>query len=432
MSDSQTSFGQKIIKFGTWLFLVFIFALIVITFGMPDFIGTSSRIDSYNAAKIGSEYLTKAELGEYQKRLEERMGQNLKGLDEKNRKMFEDIIKSRATDEAIDSKLFAQLLSQAGYVPASSSEAKLLASYYKKQFGEFIIDGRLDMERLNEFLGQRRLTLDQISRAMLREYGPQRAREMLQAVNYASDFQVLDEARFNATRASYRIVVIDQAIKEKNVRARFNPSEADIQGKFKTEFLSKDAKAILDNSKRESIRATLMNERRATLEKDFLQALTQASKQGLDQVAALAGAKIVAVDDAGLSNDLDSKKSKDAGAVSLAALSQSDIFVRQRLAVVEGQTVGPVEAGGSVYYFSVNARKTSDLPRAAAYAQIAKVQDELGKSKTISKDNTFEKNFEASARNTYAQVLTVALEIHRAHVRIIRYNAPKEPTGAAN
>ncbi|HNA80545.1 MAG TPA: SurA N-terminal domain-containing protein, partial [Turneriella sp.] len=83
MSDTEATLREKIIKFGTWLFLMFIFIIIVVSFGMPDVIGTTSRLDAYNAAKVGGEYLTKAEVADYQKRIEERMSANLKGLDDK-------------------------------------------------------------------------------------------------------------------------------------------------------------------------------------------------------------------------------------------------------------------------------------------------------------------------------------------------------------
>jgi len=423
MSETEATLREKIIKFGTWLFLMFIFLIIVISFGMPDVIGTSSRLDAYHAAKVGDEYLTKAEVADYQKRIEERMAGNLKGLDDKNRKLFEDMARSRALDEAIDRKIFTQMLNRAGYVPTSSAEPKILATFYKRQFGEYLVNGKLDMERLNEFLAPRRLTLEQVGRSMLREYGPAKAYEMLQRTAYASDFAILDEARFAGTQNSYRIVALDGAAKDKILRSKFTPSEKEIQDKFKAEFLSKDPKAVLDQSKRESIKATLFNERRASLEKDFAQSLGQAGKAGLAQVAAIAGARLIAIDDVGLNTDLDSKKPKDLAAISLAPLGQSDVFVRQRLSAPIGAVIGPVEAGGYTYFFSVAARKSSALPKGADYA---KLQDtaatEIAKAKTLPKDITFDKLAESVGKNNYGQVLTAALELHRSNIRVIRYN----------
>ncbi len=423
MSETEATLREKIIKFGTWLFLMFIFLIIVISFGMPDVIGTSSRLDAYNAAKVGGEYLTKAEVADYQKRIEERMAGNLKGLDDKNRKLFEDMAKSRALDEAIDRKIFTQLLNRAGFVPSGSTEPKILATFYKRQFGEYIVNGKLDMERLNEFLTPRRLTLEQVGRSMLQEYGPAKAYEMLQGTSYASDFAILDEARFAGTQNSYRIVALDGAAKDKILRGKFTPSENEIQDKFKAEFQSKDPKAILDQSKRESIRATLFNERRASLEKDFAQSLNQAGKAGLAQVAAIAGARLIAIDDVGLNTDLDSKKPKDLAAVSLAPLSQSEVFVRQRLSAPVGTTIGPVEAGGYTYFFSVAARKSTALPAGADYGKLQETAAaEMGKVKTLPKDVTFDKLAESAGKNNYGQVLTAALEMHRSSIRVIRYN----------
>lgn len=423
MSETTATLREKIVKAGTWTFLAFIFIIIVFSFGMPDVLGTKSKIDAYNAAKVGSDFLTKGEVAEYQKRLEERMAQNMKGLDEKSRKMFEDMTRGRALDEAIDRKVFTQLLSRAGYVPASSTEARVLANFYKKQFSEYIVNGKLDTQRLNEFLGQRRLSLDQIGRNMLQEYGPAKAYEMLQGASYVSDFAALDELQFAATQNSYRIVAIDGAARDKILRGKFNPSEADIQNKFKIEFLSKDPKAVLDNSKRETIKASLFSEKRQALEKEFTQSLTTASKAGIGQVAALAAAKVVAIDDAGLSTDLDSKKGKDSASIALSPLQQSDIFMRQRLSAPVGQVVGPVDAGGSVYFFTVVNRKSASLPAAADYAKLqTKASDEVAKIKTLPKDVSFDKTAENSGKTNYAQLLTAALEIHRSNIRIIRYN----------
>jgi len=52
MSETEATLREKIIKFGTWLFLMFIFLIIVISFGMPDVIGTSSRLDAYHAETL--------------------------------------------------------------------------------------------------------------------------------------------------------------------------------------------------------------------------------------------------------------------------------------------------------------------------------------------------------------------------------------------
>jgi hypothetical protein len=423
MSATEATLREKIIKFGTWLFLTFIFLIIVISFGMPDVIGTSSRVDAYHAARVGNEYLTKAEVADYQKRIEERMAANLKGLDDKNRKLFEDMAKSRALDEAIDRKIFTQLLNRAGFVPSGSAEPKILANFYKRQFSEYIVNGKLDRERLNEFLAPRRLTLEQVGRSMLQEYGPAKAYEILQGISYASDYAVLDEARFATTQVSYRIVALDGAAKDKILRAKFAPTEKEIQDKFKAEFLSKDPKAVLDQSKRDSIRATLFNERRAALEKEFLQNLNQAGKASLAQVAALTGARLVAIDDAGLNTELDAKKPKDLAAVSLAPLGQSDVFLRQRLSAPIGVTIGPVEAGGYTYFFSVVARRSADLPAAASYSKLESTASaELGKLKQLPKDVTAEKLVESVGKNNYGQVLTAALELYRNSIRVVRYN----------
>jgi hypothetical protein len=427
MSETTATLREKIIKAGTWTFLVFIFAIIVFSFGMPDVLGTKSKIDAYNAAKVGNDYLTKGEVSEYQKRLEERMAQNMKGLDEKSRKMFDDMTRGRALDEAIDRKIFTQLLSRAGYVPTSSTETKVLANFYKKQFSEYIVNGKLDTERLNEFLSQRRLSLDQIGRNMLQEYGPAKAYEMLQAATYVSDFATLDELQFASTQNSYRIVAVDGAARDKALRAKYNPTEKEIQDKFKAEFLSKDAKAVLDASKRDTIKATMFSEKRSSLEKEFTQSLAQAAKSGLGQVAALASAKIIAIDDAGLSTDLDSKKGKDSANITLSPLAQSDVFMRQRLSAPVGQIVGPVDAGGTIYYFSVVNRKSVPLPAAGEYATLpGKASEAAAKVKTLPKDVTFEKVADNSGKTSYAQVLTAALEIHRSNIRIIRYNQTLE------
>jgi len=427
MSDSPLTLREKLVKAGTWVFLICIFAIIVVSFGMPDFMGTSSRVDAFNAAQVGSDYLTKGEVAEYQKRMEERMGQTMKGLDDKNRKLFEDMTRGRALDEAIERKLFTQLLQKTGFTPSSSSEGKILAGLYKKNFSEYIVDGKLDRARLEEFLGQRRLTLDQLSRGWLSDYGPQLAFEMLKGTSYASDFALLDEARFASTRNSLRIVVLDSAAKDKLLRARFVPTEKDIQDKFKTEFLAKDPKAVLDASKRESIRATLFNERRATLDKDLIQNLATAGKNGIDAIAATAGLRVIAIDDAGLATDLDSKKGKEFASASLSQLSQSEQFIKERLSAPLGKVVGPVDAGGVNYFFSVVRREASALPQSTSYAKLENVSAEFSKVKNLPKEAAYDKVFESAAKNNYGQILTAAVELQRSSTRIIRYNRAAKP-----
>ena len=425
MSESPVTLREKAVKFGTWIFLVFLFGIIVFSFGMPDFMGSSSRMDAYNAAKIGNEYLTKAEVADYQKRIEERMMQNMKGMDEKTVSSSKTWPRAGRSMRPSNAKFFTQILNRAGYVPSSSSEAKILATFYKRQFGEYIVNGKLDTERLNEFLGQRRMTLDQIGRNILTDYGPQKAYEMLQATSYVSDFAVIDDLRFAATQNSFRIVAVDSGSKDKMLRSRFNPSEQEIQDKFKTEFLSKDPKAILDQPKRDSIRATLFNEKRPALEKDFTAALAAAAKGGIEAVATAAGAPAITLADVGLATDLDSKKGKENAAISLSALSQSDVFVKQRLSAPLNQIVGPVDAGGFTYFFTVTARKSSALPAATTYSKLENGATEAAKIKDLPKDVTFEKTAETAGKGNYGQLLTAAVELHRNSTRIIRYNKTK-------
>ncbi|MBV6494171.1 MAG: hypothetical protein LDLANPLL_02197 [Turneriella sp.] len=423
-NTSALNIREKLIKFGTWIFLVFLFVIIVLSFGMPDFIGTSSRIDSFNAAKVGGEDLTRSEVAEYQKNIEERMAQNMKGLDAKNRKILEDMAKGRALDEAIDRKIFTQVLKEAGYTPASSSEARILATFYKRQFAEYIINGKLDTERLNEFLGKRRLTLDQVGRKMLLDYGPQKAFEMLQATNYASDFLVLDNARFASTLNSFKIVALEGAQKEKLMRQRFNPSENEIQEKFKTEFLAKDAKAKLDASKRESIRASLFNDNRGSLEKDLMAFLQNTSQKGIDALAQATNTPVININDTGLNEDLDAKKAKGITA-SLTALTQAEPFVKQRLSAPIGHLVGPITSSGYTYFFVVTMRKISALPSANAYNKIESAPKELEKAK-LPKEISYSTLFENAARANYGELLTAAVEIQRNSIRIIRYNTAQQ------
>ncbi len=94
---------------------------------------------------------------------------------------------------------------------------------------------------------------------------------------------------------------------------------------------------------------------------------------------------------------------------------------------VSGQVVGPVDAGGSVYYFTVVSRKAATLPTSADYAKLsARASEEAAKSKNLPKDVTFEKTADNAGKTSYAQVLTAALEIHRSNIRIIRYNQTAE------
>lgn len=427
MAKSEGFLKEKLIKFGTWLFLVFIFVLIVLSFGMPDFMGTSARIDQFHAAKVGDEYLTKGEVSDYAKQIEERMAQNLKGMDEKNRKLIEDMAKGRALGEAIDRKLFSQLLKSAGFTPTSSSEGKILANFYRRQFSEFIVNGKLDTERLNEYLGQRRMNLDQVGRNMLQDYGPSRAYEMLQNTAYVPDFALLDNVRFLATKNSYRIVAISSIDKDKRLRARFNPTEKEIQDKFKAEFLAKDPKAILDGSKRESIKAMLFTQHKSALGNEFLQMLKDAGKAGMQSLAQKAGVPVLALENVELSADLDQKKGKQASAVSLAALAQSDIFVRERLAVSLGQVVGPIETAGFTYFFAVSARVLPDLPSVTEYAQWKKtIPETIAPVVAKQKEIQYDRIVNSLGQSNSAQILMTALEIQRSQTRIVRYNTPKE------
>jgi len=347
----------------------------------------------------------------------------MKDLDDKNKKFFESYAKSQALDRAINQKVFGQIINLTGFTPHESSEPLILAYYYKKALPDYIKDNKIDFARLDEELSRRNQSRIMLEKSALKEVSSSRAYETLRSLSFVTDLELLDAAKLATTNFSYRVIGIDQTGKDKMIRDSFIPDEKAIQDKFKTEFLSKDPKSILDNPKRESIKTTLFNERKPTLERDLI-AKWQKMAQGnlsIDQLGATLGQRIIVLNDISLTADLDAKKGTDKTLPSLAALTQSDQFAKLRATAALGQLVGPIETGGSVYFFTVTTRKIPELPAASSYKQALQLKEALQKAKVSTSDFSLDGQTSQGSERAFNNSLNNIIELYKSRVRIIRY-----------
>lgn len=348
------SIRDIIIKAGTIFFITIIVAIIVISFGMPDFIGSSASVDKFNVARVGDHLITKRDVSKELEFMARRMGQ------ETIPREYLKFMESQAIDSAISRKVFYLMSKETGFFPRSGSEAKVLADYYRKSFPDDFKNGRIDFVAIDKKLrGQ--ISRAELNLLALNDHSIAKAQEILNGISFSSEADLAAHLRLEKTTLSYRIALLDSGQKDKEVRKRIIVTEKEILEKFKKDYLSKDPKDLLTKIKRDSILTSIQNERKADAEKKWMDELKNLSgKSSLDVVAVKGGMKVVTIVQVPLTATLDSKKPK--GAPSLLWLDDSPDFRLKRFQAPVGSVIGPLEGSGSVFFITVTARNIAELP----------------------------------------------------------------------
>ncbi|MDH5718055.1 MAG: SurA N-terminal domain-containing protein [Spirochaetia bacterium] len=349
-------FSEKLIKIVSYTFISLLVLIIIIAFGMPDFIGQAGLSSQFLVAKVDDDIITRKDLTsyidrEYKGRLQ---GQNIPPE-------FEEQLKRSALERLINQKLLEKLYKQSGFFPLGTYQNRIIADYLKSEFSSYnTIDG-FDFNKFEEeWIKSGRISFTDIKSWALRSFAFEVGQNMLSDMISVNYLESIEKERLNKIKLSYQIVAIDKQKQDEIIKAKIPISEVDIENKFKTDYLSKDPKAEMTKVKREAIVNALVNERKTDIEKEWKDSLSKySSDDSLNKIATQNMTKVFSIDNVSPIQNINSVKPQESP--NLLPLFESDEFTSVIFSESIGKRIGPIENSGVFYFITITKREIPDV-----------------------------------------------------------------------
>lgn len=399
---------DRVFKIASYIFMIFMFVIIVISFGMPDFIGSSAGSSRLNLAKVGSENVTRREVGQIRNQLMQQYGNEMG-------EALKSFLETQALERAIYRKVFEQLLEDHKLSPTGKAANRILGKAYKENFPEYLNNGKFNFKELEKYFQARGYSIAQFNSSILADFSIREGQKLLETSSFASDFEIVDQMRFNETKLSFEVVIINNSDKEKMLKKELKISEADIQARFKKDYLSKDKNDKLTDIKREAIEKDLVNERKGTMENMWFKALDQeAQSLNLPVFAAKHGLKVYSWKN--IKFDKSFEEQKVSNAPNMAFLDTNNSFLLSLFNSKIGMTQPAIQDAENIIFFRVTERKISDIPK---ISDLAKDKNQL---ETILKNqNDRQSIVDKIKEKRFQEAFTLTMEAFKKTLRIVRY-----------
>ena len=337
--------GEKIFKAVSYGFIVFIVGIIVLTFGMPEFMDKAGDSDKFLAAKVGSELITRKEV--------QNMKMNMLRLPQfQNFASQEEFLNRYALDYLISEKLAVISQKNNGIYPLSDAKSSLVARYLKKNFKEFQTNEGFDFTRFEkEFMKPRRIIFSDIESQVVRE-SVYNNRQLIEKLETVSNYEQEDSNLLKNSKISYEILVITPDQKKNILKNMIGITEKDIVAKFTKDYLSKDKKDTLTDLKREAITQSLITEKRAKVEKEWLTNLKkEAQSSTIDQLSKKYGGIYLFLKNIGLTESLHQAAKNEKANLNL--LEESSDFINGLAQLKTDKILGPWNIEDHMYLVSL-------------------------------------------------------------------------------
>lgn len=388
--------GEKLFKWVSYAFLVFLVGIIILTFGMPSFIGSAASSEKFLAAKIADEVITRKEV--------QNMKNYLTRLPQfQSFASQESFLTKYALDYLVSEKLQEVMQKQSGFYPLTDARHTIIAKYLKENFKEYQTNEGFDFPRFEkEFLKPRRIGFPLIESEAVRDT-VRVNRQLLDKLETASNYELSDMAELQNTKVSYDILVFSPEEKKKALKTAMNISENDIQEKFKKDYLSKDKNDKLTDLKREAITQAILNEKKSDMEKAWLNKLSQEIKtETLPQLNKKYGGTFVHLHEVPLSSSLASAEKNNK--INFSLLENYAPFI-ESIASTTDKVHGPWNIEDNLFIVSIG-------------SLIKTGKDATAKSKD---DN--EQDIKSTNKNTISQLMD---DIMKNKTKVTKFNQTED------
>ena len=385
---------------------------------MPDFISTAGEPDRYLAAKVGDEILTKSQVSRIQANYIRQYFQG-ENLSPEMRKQFENQI----FNQLIQNKVRLLMMKEIHFFPIDRSKRRIMANYLKENFSSYFSDVSQNYEKFNnEILKRNQINYSDLEANVVDDYTSQHGQEFLRDIRLVSSPEKILRWFVSQTKISYEIAVLDQPATDALLKQRIIITQADVQKKFKKDYLSKDPKAKLTAIKREAIQNSLFNERKKKAGKELTKELENfASKNPLRSVTSKYRLKLYSILNVPLSESIDSKK--PTGTPSLSNLDKSKKFQEFLAFSKEGESkVLNIKEQDTIYLIRIT-KKTRPYVKQKplnSLNDILKQKDSMQEFLEQKKEELSDIKKNTSEKYN-SKVLNISIELKKSQIKIKRF-----------
>ncbi|MES0488654.1 MAG: hypothetical protein ABUK01_01600 [Leptospirales bacterium] len=350
------TFKEKFVKYGSYTFVLFLTSLIIIAFGMPDCTGALKKRGNKYAADIDGDPITWTQVN--------RTANNLGGTMYPDGNMPPEArtyMESMAIERLVNLKLFIILSKEAGFYPTMATQNIFENRYLVENFPQYITENGFDLVKFRDEIQEpNRYSNKIVIDDAIQQYALRRNELMFQGIYKPHQKETEDLYLLNNTKISYHILVINMEAKNKLVEKRANITEKDIREKFNKDFLANNPQDKLTKIKREGITQSLVNERRAVIEKELLEEmLKMAETLSMKQLQNKYGGSLKALPNLNLNTNI--AQQWPASPANLSLLTEDKMFLQNTFKTELGQIVGPINKGEALFIYSITKRDIPDL-----------------------------------------------------------------------
>ncbi len=407
---------EKLYKGAIYFFISFIALLLILTLGMPNFIGSSATATRFMAAKVGSEYITNKEVSLIADNMMNRQFQGQQLPDS-----FRQQIKSQAVEQAIWRKLFYLTSLESGLFPLTSAKNKITADYLKKNFTQFQNEEGFDFVRLEkEFLKPRQITLADLEMDALWSDGLAKNDYILRSVATVNSKEIVDRLLLKETKYSYEVWQLNSGELDKVLEKEAGITDQQIKEKFENEYLAKDPKALLTPAKRTLITQELLKDKRTAVETAWMERLkTEIHSMPFSSLKRQYGGTLAKGGPTPLETQLSgSLKTSDGKPASIGPFDTNLQFIEERGQAAPGDTLSLIKENNMMYAVKITA---VEKPPASLLEWNGKTTEELETAFPKYVDQI--KEIENQIKNEYTEMAySEMLSVAKNEYTIKRYN----------
>lgn len=263
--------GNKIFKVISYVFLLFIVAIIVIQFGMPDFIGSAADANRFKVADVGKETINRRDVA--------RVSQNILDSQFQGEQIppeTEEMARKYALDQLIAQKLFLVFSQNVGIYPQGSASTQITKNYLHENFPNYVTLTGFDFNKLEkELLIPNKVTLQQLKKDAENFYATSSTANLLHELSNISSSQSQDWAALKQISYSLSLIFFEHADLRSMVSKQV--TEAEVQEYFVEHYLKDNPNEKLSDVK-DAIVKTLVDKHLLSFEEQWQKQLTEDSQ----------------------------------------------------------------------------------------------------------------------------------------------------------
>ena len=394
-------------KIVSYIFILFILLIVVVSFGMPDFISQNNDSSRFFVAKVNNEVITTNEL--------DRALSNYKR--QVNDKNFPDSLMSQLRgqmiDQLIDRKIYSFIANNIGMNPLEKVQNQIFVKFLKENFSSYFSDTSNDFNGFQKrFLDPNHLSLFEIQKGVIDDFKVKTIYGLIDSTKVKSSLEQIELQQMKDIKISYKIAYLSNSSVESLVSKDVVILDNEIQVKFEKEYLSKDKKAILTDIKKESIKAELLKDKIEKAKISFYNTIkSKINTTPLLQIVSDYKMQLIEIKDVSLDKTIEASKSKDV-TINLASLEEDPGFLT--LLSKNNEEVISILQNKDFYLLSIVSR---NIPNLSAIKTINDIE-----ARTSSLSNEIQNISTSINDTTHEELRKLVLELEKKNITIKRFH----------